>query len=283
MFVSVQTGVTSRVKFTGHHRRARDSSMAQKFNAKPSPAPLAIERVPNTATTAADNANLVNPEFLAQLTHEIRTPLNAILGFAQLLGSGSPSPTVAQQRSIDLIQQAGWSLVELMNDTVDLAAIESGRMALSLEPVALAQVMLECQALIEPQARANGVRVTFPAMSAVHVVNADRVRVQQILARLVSHEIKHSRVDGAVVVDYGTCDSARVRIGVRAVGEELSREPSATTDAEGTEVGLLLAKRLTELMGGSIGLDRTVGNGRASWFELKRNASQEHDDRHDDR
>ena len=98
------------------------------------------------------------------MSHELRTPLNAILGFAQLMESGSPAPTPSQKRSIDQILKAGWYLLELINEILDLALIESGKLTLSLEPVSLAEVMRECQAMIEPQAQKRGIGMTLSAV-----------------------------------------------------------------------------------------------------------------------
>ena len=98
------------------------------------------------------------------MSHELRSPLNAILGFAQLINSDSPPPTPSQTASIDQILHAGWYLLELINEILDLAQIESGKLALSREPTSLAEVMLECQAMIEPQGQKRGIKMTFPAV-----------------------------------------------------------------------------------------------------------------------
>ena len=110
----------------------------------------------------ADKANLAKSDFLSSMSHELRTPLNAILGFAQLMETGSPPPTPAQKRNVDQILKAGWYLLELINEILDLALIESGKVTLSAEPVSLAEVMLECRAMIEPQAQKRGIGMTFP-------------------------------------------------------------------------------------------------------------------------
>ena len=112
----------------------------------------------------AEKANLAKSDFLSSMSHELRTPLSAILGFAQLMESGSPPPTTSQKRSIDQILKAGWYLLELINEILDLALIESGKLSLSLEPISLAEVMHECQAMIEPQAQKRGISVAFPAV-----------------------------------------------------------------------------------------------------------------------
>ena len=117
-----------------------------------------------SARFVAEKANLAKSDFLSSMSHELRSPLNAILGFAQLMESGSPLPTPAQKASIDQILQAGWYLLELINEILDLALIESGKLSLSLEPVSLAEVMLDCQAMIEPQAQKSGIRMSFPQL-----------------------------------------------------------------------------------------------------------------------
>jgi signal transduction histidine kinase len=104
---------------------------------------------------AAEKANRAKTDFISGMSHELRTPLNAVLGFAQLMESGTPPPTPAQRRNLDQIQKAGWYLLELINEILDLSLIESGKVTLSKEPVSLADVMLECQAMIEPQAQAR--------------------------------------------------------------------------------------------------------------------------------
>jgi len=114
------------------------------------------------AMAVAERANLAKSDFLSSMSHELRTPLSAILGFAQLIESGTPQPTPSQKRSIDQILQAGWYLLELINEILDLALIESGKLSLSLEPISLAEVMHECQDMIEPQAKKRGISVAFP-------------------------------------------------------------------------------------------------------------------------
>ena len=154
------------------------------------------------ARSVAEKANLAKSDFLSSMSHELRTPLNAILGFAQLMDSGSPSPTVSQKRSIDQILQAGWYLLELINEILDLALIESGKLSLSLEPMSLAEVMHECQAMIEPQAQKRGISMSpFRSFDVPCFVNADRTRVKQVLINLLSNAIKYNRIDGTVVVD----------------------------------------------------------------------------------
>ncbi len=239
-----------------------------------------VELELHKAMSSAEKANLAKSDFLSSMSHELRTPLGAILGFAQLMESGTPQPTPSQKRSIDQILKAGWYLLELINEVLDLALIESGKISLSPESVSLADVMLECQTMIEPQAQQRGIRVSFPAHAVPLFVQADRTRVKQVLINLLSNAIKYNRADGAVVVSYAVSTPGRVRIGVEDTGEGLSPEDiaqlfqsfnrlgRAASTEEGTGIGLVVCKRLVELMGGVIGVESTVGQGSAFWIEL---------------
>jgi signal transduction histidine kinase/ActR/RegA family two-component response regulator len=243
-----------------------------------------VELELNNAMAVAEQANLAKSEFLSNMSHELRTPLNAILGFAQLIESGNPSPTPSQQRSVDQILKAGWYLLDLINEILDLTLIESGKLSLSLEPISLAEVMRECQAMSEPQATQRGIQVSFPQLDIPHLVRADRTRVKQILINLLSNAIKYNRVGGTVHVDCTTSMPGRIRISIRDTGEGLTagqiaqlfqpfnRLGQETRSGEGTGIGLVVSKRLVELMGGSISVESTVGVGSMFWIELSQTA-----------
>ena len=236
-------------------------------------------------SAAAEKANLAKSDFLSSMSHELRSPLNAILGFAQLVNSDTPPPTPSQTASIDQILHAGWYLLALINEILDLAQIESGKMALSLEATALADVMLECQSMIEPQAQKRGIRMTFPWFNVPYFVEADRTRLKQVLINLLFNAVKYGRPDGTVAVDcaqvapHGSTPE-RVRISVRDSGVGLSSDKllqlfqpfnrlgQERGTEEGTGIGLVMSKRLVELMGGSIGVESTVDVGSLFWFEL---------------
>ncbi|MDP3619100.1 MAG: ATP-binding protein [Ramlibacter sp.] len=238
------------------------------------------ERELNEAMAAAEKANRAKSEFLSSMSHELRTPLNAVLGFAQLLESGLPSPTATQKRNIDQILKAGWYLLELINEVLDLSLIESGTVSLSNEPVSLAEVMTECRAMIEPQARSRGIGLTFPEFDIPRYVTADRTRVKQVLINLLSNAIKYNRPNGSVSVEAALVRSM-VRISVRDTGVGLTPEQLAQLfqpfnrlgreggPEEGTGIGLVVTKRLVDLMDGAIGVESTVGKGSVFWIEFR--------------
>jgi signal transduction histidine kinase/CheY-like chemotaxis protein len=239
-----------------------------------------VESELNEAMVVADKANRAKSEFLSSMSHELRTPLNAILGFAQLLETGSPSPTVTQKRNIDQILKAGWYLLELINEILDLALIESGKLTLSNEPVSLAEVMVECRAMIESQARKRGLGMTFPQFEIARFIMADRTRVKQVLINLLFNAIKYNRPQGAVAVECKLVEPGSIRICVRDTGVGLAPEQLAqlfqpfnrlgkeASTEEGTGIGLVVTKRLVELMGGTIGADSVVGEGSVFWVEF---------------
>ena len=234
------------------------------------------------AKSVAEKANLAKSDFLSSMSHELRTPLGAILGFAQLMESSSPPPTPAQVRSIDQILKAGWYLLELINEILDLALIESGKLSMSLEPVSLGDVLRDCETMIEPQAKQRGISVAFTHFAAPCFVKADRTRVKQVLINLLSNAIKYNKLGGTVAVEIALGATDSVRISVRDTGEGLAPEKLAqlfepfnrlgqeAKAEQGTGIGLVVSRRLVEWMGGVIGVESTVGQGSVFWIELNR-------------
>jgi PAS domain S-box-containing protein len=232
------------------------------------------------AKIAAEKANLAKSDFLSSMSHELRTPLSAILGFAQLMESDSPPPRPSQKAHIDQILHAGWYLLKLINEILDLAQIESGKLSLSPEPISLAEVMVECQTMIDPQRQKRGIKMTFPQFDTPCFVSADRTRLKQVLVNLLSNSIKYNQPGGTVVVDCTTSTPERTRISVRDTGAGLTPEKltqlfqpfnrlgQESSAEEGTGIGLVMSKRVVELMGGVIGVESTVGVGSVFWFEL---------------
>ena len=237
------------------------------------------------ALAAAEQANRAKSNFLSSMSHELRSPLNTMLGFAQLLNSGTPAPTPPQQESVDHILKSGWYLLELINEILDLALIDSGHLSLSLEPVSLAEVLSDCQAMVELQAQQTGIRLTFPRLDDTCRVRADRTRVKQVVINLLSNAIKYNRPGGTVHVSCAAQAENRLRISVEDSGSGLSADQldhlfqpferlgQEAGLIEGTGIGLVVSKRLVESMGGQIGASSTVGVGSLFWVDLVTDAA----------
>jgi PAS domain S-box-containing protein len=239
-----------------------------------------MDRELESAKIAAEKANLAKSEFLSSMSHELRSPLNAILGFGQLMESDSPPPTPSQKESITQILQAGWHLLKLINEILDLAKVESGQVPLSQEPVSLSEILLECEGMIEPQAQLHDIRMIFPKLETPYYVLADRTRLKQVLINLLTNATKYNREHGTVEVECIENTPGRIRVSIKDTGEGLSRDQLAQLfqpfnrlgqeagGEEGTGIGLVVAKRLIELMGGIIGVESTIGAGSEFWFEV---------------
>ena len=233
------------------------------------------------AKAVAEKASSAKSDFLLQLSHELRTPLNVILGFAELMESGVPPPAPSQKQNLDQILISSRYLLELTNEILDRALIDTGKVTLSQEPVSLAEVMLECQAMIEPQAKRRHISTKFPSFDAPCFVKADRTRVKQVLMNLLLNAIKYNKPGGAVAVACTVKPADLIRITVRDTGKGLTpdqlsqlfqpfnRLGQEAGQEEGAGIGLVVAKQLVEAMGGVIGADSTPGEGCAFWIELK--------------
>jgi CheY-like chemotaxis protein len=181
---------------------------------------------------------------------------------------------------VDQILRAGWYLLDLINEILDLALIESGKLSLSLEPVALTDVLRDCQTLIEPQAEKQSISINFIDIDTPHAIHADRTRLKQILINLLSNAIKYNKPAGSVTVHCIAQPLERIRICVTDTGEGLAPEKISqlfqpfnrlgqeNTVVEGTGIGLVMTKRLIELMGGEIGLTSKMGEGSTFWVEM---------------
>ncbi|MES2126545.1 MAG: MASE4 domain-containing protein [Pseudomonadota bacterium] len=229
----------------------------------------------------AEQANQAKSAFLSSMSHELRTPLNAILGFAQILASDKLPVTPEKRQEFNgHIYKAGKHLLVLINEVLDLAKIESGTLALSPEPVGLAELMEECRVMMAPLAERHALRLEVIVAAGWHV-QADRTRLKQVLLNLLSNAVKYNRRGGSVSVVCEALPDQRLRISIRDEGEGLdaaqmeqlfqpfNRLGREGSDIEGTGIGLTVTKRLMELMGGSIGASSVVGQGSVFWLDLQ--------------
>jgi signal transduction histidine kinase/CheY-like chemotaxis protein len=233
----------------------------------------------NLAKQEAEDANHAKSEFLSRMSHELRTPLNSILGFSQLLELGDL--TEQQADNVRLILKAGYHLLDLINEVLDLSRIESGRLSLSPEPVRFRDVLEDAMDLVRPLAVQQSVNLNVEcAQRCERHVQADRQRLKQVLLNLLSNAIKFNRAGGSVIVSCSELPGNRLRIEVADTGSGISKEglanlfkPFERLDADrsevgGTGLGLVVSKRLVEAMGGVIGVESAVGLGSKFFIDF---------------
>lgn len=238
-----------------------------------------VEEELRRARGDAEQANQAKSDFLSRMSHELRTPLNAVLGFAQLLDMDSVN--VEQRDSVEHILKAGRHLLALIDEVLDIARIEAGRLDLSLEPVNVREVMGEARALLAPLAAERAIRIdTDVAWTCDRYVLADRQRIKQVLLNILSNAIKYTHAGDVVVLSCAETPSDRLRITVRDAGPGIpadrlgklftpfERLGAEATEVEGSGIGLALSQRLMEAMGGTIEVESAVGWGSAFTVEL---------------
>lgn len=242
-----------------------------------------VDRALADAKEEAERANLAKSEFLSRMSHELRTPLNAILGFGQLLQM--EDLTEDQRQSVTEIVKGGRHLLDLINEVLDIARIEVGKLAISVEPVAVSDVVAEATSLIRGLADQRGLRLTHSGdgPTDLHVL-ADKQRLKQVLLNLLSNAVKYNSAGGSVRV-FTQVSNGMVRISVSDTGPGIPEEErdrlfvpferlgAERSTEEGTGLGLALSKRLIEAMGGTMGVESEDGRGSTFWADLPRTES----------
>ena len=237
-----------------------------------------------SAKEEAERANLAKSEFLSRMSHELRTPMNAILGFAQLIKIDEDL-SEEHQNYIQDIYDAGEHLLELINEVLDLSAVEAGQLSLSIEPVNVSEVFSECQTLMSPLAESNGIHleVDFTGCNEFSVM-ADRIRYKQVLLNLLSNAIKYNRPNGNVLLACKS-DKETLNFSVKDTGkgikdehmdmifEPFNRLDASDSNIEGTGIGLLISRRLVETMGGKMNIESTPGIGSTFSIQLPKVAA----------
>ena len=236
------------------------------------------------ARIEADRANLAKSEFLSRMSHELRTPMNSILGFAQLLEMGQLN--LSQRKGVSHIIKSGKHLLDLINEVLDISRIESGRITLSIEPVQLGAVIAEMVDIVKPLSLAGNISIEMLNLPDSRLfVKTDRQRLKQILINLLNNAIKYNRQGGMVrlnteIFERGINHLRAVRISISDTGLGISEKDlpnifnpferigAERTQIEGTGLGLAVVKKLTEAMGGTLGVESVIHSGSTFWIEL---------------
>ena len=234
------------------------------------------------ARKAAEAGSAAKSDFLSSMSHELRTPLNAILGFAQLLQHDKKAPLGSRHlERVEQILKGGEHLLRLIDDILDLSRIEAGAVSISIEPVSVRAVLDEVRQTLEPIATRQGIHLEVAPLPAdLPMVAADRTRFAQILMNFGSNAIKYNRSGGSVVFTVTSPAPSQVRVTIRDTGigipvekqdkifQPFQRAGQETGPIEGTGIGLVITKRLAELMGGAVGFVSATNEGSQFWVDM---------------
>ena len=229
--------------------------------------------------TRAEQANAAKSEFLTNMSHELRTPLNAVMGFGQMLELDAHDFSISQQENIQEILTAGEHLLLLINSILDLGSIETGKIDIPLTAIELDNIVTKSINLILPSLDKNNITLTDNISGNSLIILANELRLTQVLVNLLSNAVKYNSADGTIILTSKIIDKHRIRVEITDTGAGLSDEDimklfmpferlENSNNVEGSGIGLALSKRLIKIMGGTIGVESSLGEGSTFWIEL---------------
>jgi PAS domain S-box-containing protein len=240
-----------------------------------------VEKQLIEAKQEAERANNAKTEFLSSMSHELRTPLNAILGFGQLLKFNKNNLSAEDQESLDYILSSGKHLLNLINEVLDLAKVDAGKLDITIKDVNVSDILEKCIQFVKPLTLQPDINIRRQ-WNDVYWVKADATRLTQVLLNLLMNAVKYNRQGGVVTIDVESIDGDKIRISITDTGigikpEERSKlfEPFQRLDnlkdlTSGTGIGLNITQKLTELMGGTVDFVSQQGKGSTFWIELSK-------------
>ena len=248
---------------------------------------LHAEQLMRTAKDEAEDANQLKSDFLGRMSHELRTPLNAILGFGQLLQEENLANI--QKENVNEIMKAGWHLLHLIDEVLDLTTIENGKLKIHIDNVAIQEIAEESISLVEQQAAERNIRIENYITDNSILARADKVRTREVIMNLLTNAIKYNKENGLITVNL-VRDNNMLKLQVTDTGPGLSEQQQKVifepfmrleaefSDIQGTGIGLTISSQLMELMQGSIGVDSKQGEGSTFWIKLQESSAQPNPD-----
>jgi PAS domain S-box-containing protein len=276
----LNTELENKIEIRTYELQQINNSLYQEIEERKS-----VELLLRKARYEAEQANLAKSEFLSRMSHELRTPMNSILGFAQLMDLGELSSS--QKKGVSHILRSGKHLLGLINEVLDISSIEAGHLAFSLKPVLVEGIILEMINSLQPQADKKEITIVYLNPSGPRLfIDADPLRLKQVLLNLLNNAIKYNKNGGIVSIttelrQTATTGVATLRISISDSGQGIKtadidkifspfeRIGAEKTQTEGTGLGLTIVKKLMDAMGGQIGVESLHGKGSIFWIEMK--------------